>query len=269
MNSILKYAAIAVLIYIAGRIFGFLGSLFITLIVLIAFLWIKRASLLTRLATSAYFVKGNIEKASKLFEKAYKTGEMSADSKIAYSSFCLRENKLKTCKKLLNEVINSRFSTSEDKLGAKHNLSVLMWKEGNLEEAFNLMQTVHKSITSSNTYGTLGVLYIEKAKQGDREGALEFLKEAYEYNDSDKTIADNLGEMYYILGEYESAKEIYEKLLEKDFTTPVPYYNYGRVLKKLGENEKAINIFNKALTCRFTNVMTITKDDVQNELNSL
>ena len=69
--------------------------------------------------------------------------------------------------------------------------------------------------------------------------------------------------------EYEKAKEVYEKLLVTEFVTPMPYYNFGLVLKALGENEIALENFEKALNCRFTSVLTVTKEMVQAEIDSL
>lgn len=267
------------LLYIAAVVLGFmaiknavstLAAFGFILVVILVLLYVRRAALLSRLATQTYYIKGNAEKASKLFEMAYKTGEMPQQCKISYSSFCLRENNIQKGKKLLSEVINSRFSTTDEKLGAKHNMAILLWREGNLEEAIETLEIVHKQAANTNTYGSLGVLYLEKAKEnGEFESVLEFMLEAYDYNESDKTIADNLGELYYIMGEYEKAEKVYIELMKLNFFTPMPHYNYGRVLKALGKTDEAKEAFEKALDQRFTSVLTISREDVQKELESL
>ena len=43
-----------------------------------------------------------------------------------------------------------------------------------------------------------------------------------------------------LLGEYDKAKEIYEKLLAKAPTFPEPYYNYGLLQEKLGNKDEAL-----------------------------
>lgn len=262
-------AAFAVLWYISSA-YGILTATGLLFVVLAVLAWNRRAGILTNLASQVYYVKGNVEKGEKLFQKAYKTGLMTPECKIAYSSFCLRENRFDKGKRLLNEVINSKRSSTNEKISAKHNLAILLWKEGDLEEALRIMEIVHKELPATNTYGSLGVLYLEKVKQDKNyEDVLPFMLEAYEYNDADKTIADNLGELYLIMGEYEKSKEVYEKLLEKELITPMPYYNYGIVLKKLGDKEGAAKNFEKALTCRFTTVLTVTREMIQQELDSL
>ena len=172
---------------------------------------------------------------------------------IAYSAFCLRENLFEKGRRILTEIINSKKSSEENKLNAKHNLAVLVWKEGNLDEAIEILEEVHSKMFATNTYGTLGVLYLDRAKRdGDFEKELPFMLEAYDYNDSDKTIADNLGELYILMGDYEKAREVYSVLL-----------------KNLGDIEGARENLEKALDCRFTSVITITRKQVEEELENL
>lgn len=270
MKNILYFVVFILAFMFVKSSFGLIAACLLTLVVIAALLYTRRALLYTQMANNAYFIKGNKKKAQRLYEKAYKTLDMTSQCKISYSSFCLRENMYERGKRLLNEVINSRRSTQEEKIGAKHNMAVLMWREGNLDGAIVLLEQLHKEAPATNTYGTLGVLYLEKAKKlQNPQEYLPFMKEAYEYNDGDKTICDNLGELYYIMGDYENAKEVYEKLVKLTFQTPMPYYNYARVLKALGDADGAREYFNKALDGRFTGVMTITPDDVKRELEAL
>ena len=270
MKKLFYAVAVFLVLYTVNKSMGFLAAMALVALMIAAICYVKRAVLITQSANQQYFVKGNTEKAKKLYEKAYKTGEMNASCKLAYSSFCLRENLFEKGKRLLTEIINSKNSSEENKLNAQHNLSVLVWKEGNLDEAITLLEDVHKKLPATNTYGTLGVLYLERAKrEGDFEKELQFMLEAYDYNDSDKTIADNLGELYRYMGEFEKAKEVYDELLKVQQTSPMPYYNYGLVLKGMGDIEGARENFEKALDCRLTSVIIITREMVEKELSEL
>ena len=260
----------ALLLWFVSRSFGGAVAAVVGIAIILVIFWMRRAALFTQFAVQAYYVKGDKVKGEKFFKMAHKTGTMTPECKIQYSSFCLRENDFRMGRRLLYEIINSRAVSKEQKLDAKHNLSVLVWKEGDLNEAIEIMEEVHEVKPATNTYGTLGVLYLEKAKEdNDYAKILDFMLDAYDYNADDKTIADNLGETYLKLGEYEKAVEVYEALLEQNLITPVPYYNYGLVLKALGENEKARENFEKALTCRFTSVLTVTEEMIQAEIDGL
>lgn len=271
MNKSLVSTGVAVLaLWIISKWLGIWVSLGIVLIGVLIIMWNRRASILTQFAAQAYYIKGDTKKGEKLYKMAYKTGMMTANCKLAYSSFCLRENQFDKGKRLLNEVINSNRSSEDDRIEARHNMAVLVWREGDLDTAIEIIEEVHKERPATNTYGTVGVLYLEKAKRdGGYADILDFMLEAYDYNDADKTIADNLGETYLHMEEYEKAKEVYAKLLEHELITPMPYYNYGIVLKNTGDIEGAKESFEKALNCRFTSVITVTREMVQAELDSL
>ncbi len=269
-KSLIYGLVIFLALWFVSKQFGFLAASVVAMIFIAILIYNRRATLLTRFASQAYFIRGDVEKADKLYKKAYKTGLMDATCKTSYSAFCLREDRFEKGRRLLNEVINSSRTSDIDRENARHNLAILTWKEGNLDEAIEIMEQVHKKVPATNTYGSLGVLYLERAKKNSvYNDCLEFMQQAYEYNSSDRTIADNLGELYLHLGEYEEAKKVYQELLKTDLVTPMPYYNYGLVLKNLGDTEGARENFEKALTCRFTSVLTVTKEMVQQEIDSL
>lgn len=270
MKAVIYSIAVVLAFYLISSAYGFTAALGLVAVAIAILCYVRRATLMTQSANQHYFVKGNIEKAKSLYEKAYKTGDMSPECKISYSSFCLRENLFDKGRRLLSEVINSKKSTEVNKINAKHNLAVLTWKEGNLDEAIEILEEVHKKMFATNTYGTLGVLYLEKAKRDKNfHEMLPFMIEAYDYNDSDKTIADNLGELYLLMEEHEKAREVYSALLKTPQITPMPYYNYALVLKNIGDIDGARENFEKALDCRFTSVITITREMVEQELSKL
>ncbi len=240
------------------------------ILILIYLIFSRRITIITYLASQAYFVKGNTDKAYKYYLKAYKTGAMKSSDKISFAAFCLYTDRLERCRRLLNEVINSSRSTEADCANAKHYMAILEWKEENLDEAIKVMEEVHEEYPQTGTYGTLGTFYIEKGKEdGSYSEHLDFMLEAYEYNSSDKNIADNLAELYLQMEEYEKAKEIYENLLSTQQLSPVPYYHYALVLKKLDNTEEAVLNLEKALKCSFNRTLTLSREDVEKELESL
>ena len=250
--------------------FSIVLAIIIGLALMAFILWSRRASILTQMASQAYFVRGDEEKALKNYKTAYKTGIMTSDCKVSFAAFCLYTDRFESCRKLLDQVSNSMRSTEIDVANAKHYLAILEWKEGNLDEAIILMEKVHKDYPSTGTYGSLGAFYIEKAKRDNCfEDYLDFMLEAYDYNDSDKTIVDNLGELYLNLKDYEKAEEVYSKLLEKNQISPVPYYNYALVLKELGKKDEAKENLEKALNCTFTRSLVVSEDMVKKELENL
>ena len=270
MVSLASIVVGILIFFISYKELGVSSTIVLFGVLLLIYLWKRRAKILTRLASQFYFIFGNAKIGGLLYHLAYKTGHMSPNCRISYSAYCLRENMFEFGEHLLTEVISSRRSAAPEKLNAKHNLAILLWKKGDLPSAISLMEVVHKQLFNTPTYASLGVLYLEDAKKtGDFEKHLPFMIEAYEYNDEDKTICDNLGELYILMNEFDKAKDVYETLLQTNFITPVPYYHYAQVLKALGDNAGAKIQLQKALNCKFTSVITITKEDVEKALKEL
>ncbi len=270
MKNLLYAIAIFGVFWFVTTNFGIIASLVLALLLIACIIWNKRVMITTYLASQAYFVKGDREKAYNRYQSAYKSGYMTPDGKISFAAFCLYTGKYEKCRRLLTSVVNSSIASAECRTNAKHYLAILTWKEGDLDEAIAQMEVVHKESTSTGTYGTLGAFYVEKAKRdGCFHTYLDFMLEAYDYNDIDKTICDNLGELYLYLGEYIKAEEMYIKLFKTAQTSPVPYFHYGQVLKNLGKTEEAKANFEKALTCNFARALTVSRDMIKDELENL
>ncbi len=270
MKSFLWIFVIFLAITYLGKFLSPPALIVLGLIIAGVFIFSRRVTILTYLASQAYFIKNDNEKAFKRYKAAYDTGMMKSSDKVSFAAFCLYTDRLERCRRLLNEIINSSRSKENDRANAKHYMAILAWKEDDLDEAISIMKDVHQDYPSSATYGSMGVFYLEKAKKdGALQDILDFMLEAYDYNSSDKTIADNLGELYLELGEYEKAKEVYENLLSSEQISPVPYYNYALLLEKLGDTEKARENLNKALSCRFNRTLTITREDIESKLSQL
>jgi len=211
-----------------------------------------------------YYLKDN-EKAFKSFEKAYKTGRMSADNKIDYGYFCMREGKYDKAERLFNDAL--AFQKDEGvKSRAKTNFAILLWKKGDINSAVEMIAEVYEGYKSSVVYGNYGYLLI---LNNELEKALEVNLEGYDYDSTNDVICDNLVQNYYMLGNYEESIKYAEEIMEREPASPVPYYNYAKTLIAVGNKEKAGELLKKALQYSFSNLAGITKEDVEQLLLSL
>ena len=233
---------------------------------ILIYIVVRRANLAAIPAKMAYS-KRDYPKAMKIFKIADKIGNLNVNNKMLLGYVCLRCGELDEARKHLRLCSTLTRHGSAERNQINNLLALVSWKEGNLSDGIEILEEIIGSgYKTTVVYQNLGIFY---NLSDDKEKALKFNLEAYDYNCDDKTIADNLGELYLILGENEKAKEVYAKLMEKELQTPVPYYNYGRVLKALGDNDGAKQRFEEALTKRFTSVMTVTREAVQTELDSI
>jgi len=129
-----------------------------------------------------------------------------------------------------------------------------------------MLEEVFATYKTTTVYGSLGYLMLLK---GDLEKALAFNQEAYEYNDNNSVIVDNLALNYYLLGELDKAEEIYEKLMTKNPTYPEAYYNYGLTLEAKNKIDKALEVMEKALDFKFSFLSNVSREEVENKIQEL
>lgn len=211
------------------------------------------------------YMRGEMEKAFKWMERAYKNPRSSVASKISYGYLLLKTGHLDKAEKVFNSMPYSQLKP-DAKMLLKSNKALVHWKKGEIDEAVELLEEVNEKYKNTTNYGSLGYMYIVK---GDLDKALQFNLEAYDYNDTDNIIQDNLGQTYYVCKEYEKSAEIYEKLIKTDPAFPEPYYYYGNVLVELGKVQEGLETLKKALKYNFSYLSSVTKEEVENRINEL
>ncbi len=248
--------SISPLVGIAVMLAGFAGLAFVL-----------RADLMSTYAQYVYTKDHG--KAFLWFERALKTGKMRPQTTLMYAYMLIRDGVLDKSERLINKTMFMFKDKLESKYtGASHlNLSIIKWKRGQLTDAIEELEEVYASgFRSTVMYGTLGTYYL---LNGQYAKALEFNKEALEYNDSDHIIRDNLALNYYHCGNISAADEIYDELMDEDPTFIEPYYNYGMVLEHMGEYEAAMANYKKALTITVKFLSTISHEQVQAAIDRL
>lgn len=221
-----------------------------------------RAGIFEWLANVKYNT-GEVNKALAWLNKAYKSGKAKSNTVITYAYLLLKMGNMKEAEEILNSLLNTKLS-EEDRMLAKSNIALILWKKGKVGEAVEMLEEVHKNYKSSALYGSLGFFLVLK---GDLKRALEFNLEAYDYNDKSHVIMDNLGNTYYLLGKTDKAEEIYKKLLERKPAFPEAYYNYSLVLLKKNEPVHAVDMMKKSLQHNFSFLSTITKEEVEAKIS--
>ncbi len=228
---------------------------------ILALVILKREKFYTIIGAYNY-TRNNIDKAYKWYRRAYNDGKGKPRNVVIYGYLMLKSGKPDEAESIIKNLLQ-RDIPKEDRLFAKSNLALAIWKKGDLDGAVEILENVFKEYKTSIIYGSLGFLLILK---GDLEKALAFNLEAYDYNNSNAVIQDNLGQTYYLRGEIEKAEEIYGKLIPANPSIPEAYYNYGLVLMNKGKKTEAADNFRKALDYRFTYLSTISEEDVRQKI---
>ncbi|MGH4050090.1 MAG: tetratricopeptide repeat protein [Clostridium sp.] len=222
-------------------------------------------------ATITYYIGSNKYKRNKIdeayiyFEKAYKIKNSPMKIKLYYVYHLLLRGDLQEAEKLLKQ-LSSKKLTSDDEISIKLNLSIVMWKKNNIDEAVDILMPLYEKYKTTIIYQNLGYFLILQKKY---DVALAMNLEAYEYNTTNAGILDNLATNYYMLGEYDKSLKIYEELMLEKPSFPSAYYYYAFTLLKLNKNEEALQNLNQALKCDFTFLSAISKEEVEAKITEI
>lgn len=260
-----KNLLINILVFIIGIItFTYISRMLG--IVIIALLAILSGSpvVLMVLGNSAYR-KGQNEKALKFYKRAANNLLSSAKIKISYGYFLIKSGYVDEADELLKKMLQKELS-KDDEMRLKSTYGIVLWKRGKIDDAVEMLTKFGEDYKSISLYENLGYFLI---LQGDYEKALEFNKEAIEYDDSDAGILDNLALNYYFLGDHEKALEIYEKFINRYPELVTAYYFYSLLLIENKEYDKALEFLNRALSCRFSFISLIQKEEIENKISEI
>lgn len=225
------------------------------------FIYKKRPSFYMAMANAAR-QRGDSAKALELYRKAYELNPRQSQPALLYGYFLLKSGDIERADHIFTEFLKEE----TDKTMRRHfhmNVALVRWKQQRLDEAIALLEQVSSHMKTTVLYGSLGYLYIES---GDLDKALTYNLEAYEYNDNDAVIADNLLLTYILLGNREQAEQTLEKLLALKPSFPESYYHHGLVLMERGDLQGAAEQFAAALERPFTAVSTESRETVEAKL---
>jgi tetratricopeptide (TPR) repeat protein len=260
MNWIMRISSFIIIAYIIFFAFSkhvLLGILAI-LIYLAYLMYRKRNNLFATLANSAH-LKGNSELSLQWLDKAYKVDPKHHQIVITYGYNLLKYGHIDHAEKVLEQLITPNTTLSQ-RSSINMNLALVRWKQNRLDEAISMLEEINERMKTSVLYGSLGYLYVE---QGDLDRALAYNLEAYDYNETNTVILDNLGLTYIHLNEWNKAEEIYNKLIALSPKFPEAYYHQGLVQFNKGEFALAYDNYNKALQQPFTYMSTETKELIE------
>ncbi|MDD4797498.1 MAG: tetratricopeptide repeat protein, partial [Eubacteriales bacterium] len=115
---------------------------------------------------------------------------------------------------------------------------------------------LHQKMPGSRIYHTLGYAYI---LAGKLERALEYNKEAMDYDDEDFVILDNLGQTYYEMGDMPNAKLYFEKAYEQKQEQIDILYHLGLVYEADGDLPRALKLYRQALLYQPDSLNDVTR----------
>lgn len=206
-------------------------------------------------------IRGRFAKALPCYEKGYRQG-MGYRFQLGYGLGLLRTGDFEKSREIFSRIILS--SAKEPiRAHAKYNQGLVYWKLGLIREAHATMEEVFRKAPNAKSYGALGYF---KILTGDLNDALTFNQKALDYDDEDPVILDNLGMVYYGMGDRDKAFTYFLKAEEEKSDQVSTLYNLGRIYREKGETVLAREKLEKALSCDINPLSAVTREEIETEL---
>lgn len=201
------------------------------------------------------------DRAFAQYEKAYQKGCDLANPMAAYSLMLMRRHEFEKALEVLRKA--RKFKLSEEQYCIVYqNLGLAYWKLGDVDHALDIYLKLFEKLQTTNIYSTLGFLLIAKADQtGDYEEALAFNRKAYDYDNSDASIADNLGQVLYRTGEMKEAEEMFEKALSIKPTQFDTLVYLAKIRIAQGRKDEAEKLLDTALNKPYAVFNTVPREE--------
>ncbi len=89
----------------------------------------------------------------------------------------------------------------------------------------------------------LNLLGVCEARQGHRQAARDAFMKALTKSPRDPAALTNLGNLAYLEGDYDTARDLYNRALRQNIFLPEPRFNLVRSYQEMGHFEKAMMAF--------------------------
>ncbi|MBE5817321.1 MAG: tetratricopeptide repeat protein [Clostridiales bacterium] len=214
----------------------------------------------------ACMMRGDNKNARIFFEKALHHGLEKPNHLTYYGVLLLRTGEFEKSEKILKKALDlcprdvPLYST------IKMNIAMCAWKLNDIDRSLELVESIFDNYKNSGTYGLYGFLLSEKQ---DYDAAIKINNEAIEYDDEDPVAYDNLGQVYYKMGDYAKAEENFTKALKFNSRLVDSLYYMGMIRISQDRLEDAYDYIEEAIDIPVPALSTVTYEKIEKEYDAL
>lgn len=214
-----------------------------------------------------YYFFRKPDKAKEFYTIAVKRNTRNVKALYNYALDALHEGRAEEALKVFQRAEKINTKVLFEKL-IPLAVSSCYWVLGDIDKAIATIEDLQKKFNyiNPNTLTTLAYFYLLKK---DFDKAEELTNSALSDNEAYAPAWDNLGQIYYTKGEIKKAKKYFEKALEYRESMTESLYYMGLISKTEGNISKAKEYFEKANNGYISALSTITRVDIEKELNNL
>ena len=228
--------------------------------------------------------QAKLDEALQYYAQAYEAGLDRVGMLMSYGVLLMRRGEYEKAKEVYLRVHYKPGLSKEDRFDLRNNYSICLWRLGKLDDAIATIKRAAADNKTTLVYTTLGLFLILKADEtGDFSEAVAFNNEAYEYDDEDAAILDNLGFLHMTMeeharreGDVETVKA--ERKLAYDYFTRAhklkprqitTLYYLAKMLEEDGQKERAREFIDAALQGTFSSICPVSREDAENQRDKI
>ena len=219
--------------------------------------------------------KEKYQAALKLYGEAARQGSLAPNIMQAYAVLLMRENEFEKARELMEALSRNKSLSDADWVQLRLQYSIYLWHTGQLDRAIETVQRAAAKGMNGSIYGTLGMYWVDKAKQtGEFGPALELNRQAMDYDDEDAATLDNMGQLYEAMAEAEGAgeqakayraqaRDYYKKALKQKPRQITTIYCLARMLHQDGDDTGARKLLSVKDTLYISAVCPVTREMIE------
>ena len=213
--------------------------------------------------------KEKYQAALKLYDEAVSLGNTASNIAQAYALLLMREGEFEKARKVMEDMSRRKNLSDGDWFQLRIQYSIYLWHAGQLDRAIETIGRAAAHGMNGSVYGTLGMYHVDKAREtGDFGLALEFNRQAMDYDDEDAAVLDNMAQLYELMAEADSEKaeayraealKYYQKAHEQKPRQITTIYYLARMLHRNGDDAGARKLLAPRDTLYISAICPVTK----------
>lgn len=212
-----------------------------------------------------FHTRGDLAKAEGFYRRAVSMGSLNAKTEGTYGVLLLKRGEFEQALEQFNKSLKHKDCKGQLRHMVRMNRAMAYFRLGEVEKAVLALEDIHKNFKSLRVFQTLGYVY---TAAGLFDKAEPYNLEAVQYDPKDHVILDNTGQMYYEMGEYEKAKEYFERAYAERHVSDVCYH-MGLIAEWENDLAKALEYYHEALTKNMDALNDVTPQKLRDRIASI
>ncbi|MBR3273982.1 MAG: hypothetical protein IKF98_08720 [Clostridia bacterium] len=216
--------------------------------------------------------KEKYQAALKLYDEAVRQGNTAPNIMQAYTLLLMREGEFERARELMEGMSRQKGLSDGDWFQLRIQYSIYLWHTGQLDRAIETIGRAAAHKMNGSIYGTLGMYWVDKARQtGEFGPALEFNRQAMDYDDEDAATLDNMAQLHEVMAEAEQdgekaaayraqALKYYKKAHAQKPRQITTIYYLARMLHQNGDDAGARKLLEMRDTLYISAICPVTRE---------